>query len=168
MFVGKKEILPRNHKRLSNLIHKLRTSGIDKYRFVPGNLEYNTVKVMNEIINDEGLQLHRISIKNLPNTFKSEINDQLEQFIDKITTEFKEIEKNKNIKAIKQAFIDNEKKLTREKNIPEDDDLEIISGYVRHAHDGRKKIVSEDEHFWGYAELILNNFDIEVIREREC
>lgn len=52
--------------------------------------------------------------------------------------------------------------------MPQDDDLKIIAGYFKYDCDENKYLISEDEHFWGYADLILKNFNIYVVKEWEC
>ncbi|PIN72146.1 hypothetical protein COV21_03095, partial [Candidatus Woesearchaeota archaeon CG10_big_fil_rev_8_21_14_0_10_45_5] len=65
-------------------------------------------------------------------------------------------------------FVENERQLKKEKNIPEDDDFKIIAGYINAFDENCKLFITEDEHFWGYSDLISSNFKINVIKEWEC
>lgn len=73
-----------------------------------------------------------------------------------------------DIASIKLFFIRHERKLKKERNLPEDDDLEIIAGYVGYDCSGEKHLISQDEHFWRYKDLISNEFRIIVTEEWNC
>mgnify|MGYP006306611533 CR=1 FL=1 len=102
----------------------------------------------------------------------NDINETLKQELKRYET----IPRGKNIREIKQLFKDNEKELEKTKriipgrrqyeNIPEDEDLEIIDGF-RTFKGSEKHLVSDDEHFWGYKELISTHFQIEVNKEKD-
>ncbi len=94
--------------------------------------------------------------------------DQLSDFYAQILPEFQEITKDNNIGYLKILFTKNVKLLVKEPKIPEDDDLKILSGYCSFQYSGDKHLISEDEHFWGYAELIESNLGIRVVKEWEC
>ena len=102
---------------------------IKKYKFVPTDVNDKIMKVANDLIANEQINLH--IFKGLGLTFKEKVIDQLEQFSNKIDEEFHCIEKDEDINAIKTVFENNEKELKREKNMPEDDDLMIIAGYKK-------------------------------------
>jgi len=151
-----------NHSKLKTTINKLDKHNISKFRFVPSeNIESNIIKVANQILKGYNIQM-------LGNTFKIEIIEQLEEFNKKIHKDFNEILKEDNIKRIKDIFINNERELKKEKNIPEEDDLKIIAGYLKYKCEGNKIFITEDEHFWRYDDIILNNFKIHVVKEWEC
>ena len=67
-----------------------------------------------------------------------------------------------------QTFENNLLKLNKEDNMPQDDDLKIIAGYCKYECSGNKYLITEDEHFWGYADLIIKNFNIHTVKEWEC
>ena len=93
---------------------------------------------------------------------------QLKNFINSTINEYETIEKDDNINAIKEIFQNNERGLKKETNIPEDDDMKIIAGYKKYECEGKKYFITEDEHFWGYSDLILDHFNIHVIEEWKC
>lgn len=163
MFFDKEKLVHRNFSKLNQLINKLDFEGINKYKFDPSDFESNIIKVANEYLSKEGNQVTILGV-----TLKVQILDQLNDFIEKKIADFKSINKNDDIGAVKQVFLDNEKELTKKGNIPEDDDLKIISGFDKFISSGRKFLISEDEHFWGYDDLIEENFNINVIKEWEC
>jgi len=162
IFFQKKILTARNYNKLKLLIDKLTMQDIPKFRFVPAeNIEDNIMKVANQIL--EGYNIQMLGI-----VFKTEIIDQLTEFNDQIRKEFLEIVKDGDIYGIKQTFESNLKELNKEDNMPQDDDLKIIAGYSRYECDGNKYLITEDEHFWGYGDLILKNFNIYVVKEWEC
>jgi len=164
IFFEEQTLTPRNHNAIKTTIQKLKNNGIMPCRFVPSeNLDQNIIKVANQIIMDRGIE-----ISSLGSTFKAQLVGQLEEFGDKIRENFEEIKKHDEIEHIKQIFIDNEKDLTKSRNIPEDDDLRVIAGYMKHPCEGNKYLISEDEHFWGYKDLILGKFNIRVVEEWKC
>lgn len=156
-FVGK-VIAHENCSKLNTLLVYLRNKNISYYRFVPANnFEVNSIHSYNQILQKVG------NVQILGEVFRKEMLDQLELFYDKLKDEFKEMEKGKDIEKIKLIFINNEKELKKERNIPEDDDLKIISGYMN--YNEAKYFISEDEHFWGYRDLIFKEFGIEIVEE---
>jgi len=162
-FFSKDKLTHRNHSKLKSFIGKLDFKGISKYRFEPLNLGINIIKFAEELLAKEGNQ-----ITILGQTLKSQITDQLEEFSEDMMINFKKILKDENIGSIKELFINNEKELKRSKNIPEDDDLKVIAGYYNFNCEGKKYLISEDEHFWGYDDLIFDNFNIKIVKEWEC
>lgn len=166
IFVGKDELNSKNFFKLNLLINRLNSLKINKFRFVPSTIKDNIVKVANKLIEDEGINIHRF--RNLAYSFKAGVIDQLEQFGENIKDNFEEIKKKEDIDFIKTVFTDNEKELKKEGNIPEDDDLMIIAGYVNYKSEGEKYLITEDEHFWGYKDLILNEFNIIITEEWDC
>lgn len=162
IFFQKKILTARNYNKLKLLIDKLTIQDISKFRFVPAeNIEDNTIKVANQILEGYNIQM-------LGNVFKAEITDQLTEFNGQIRKEFLEIVKDEEIYGIKPTFESNLKELSKEDNMPQDDDLKIIAGYCKYECGGNKYLITEDEHFWGYSDLILKNFNIYVVKEWEC
>ncbi len=152
----------KNYPKLKSFADKLNKHNNPKFRFVPAeNIEDNIIKAANQILEGYNIQMLKI-------TFKTEIMDQLIEFNEKIKNEFGEIQKDDNISKIKQIFITNPKKLCKDQNIPQDDDLKIIAGYCIYKCDKDKYLISGDEHFWGYSDLIAKNFNIYVVKEWEC
>ena len=162
IFFQEKILTARNYHKLKLLIDKLAGNGVPKFRFVPAeNIDDNIIKVANQILEGYNVQM-------LGTVFKVEIIDQLTDFNDQIRKGFREILKDEDVNRIKQIFGNNLRKLSKEDNMPQDDDLKIIAGYYKHACDGNKYLISEDEHFWEYSDLILKNFNIYVVKEWEC
>lgn len=163
VFFREKNIYPRNYTAVRKLVDSLDHKTIPKHRFVPANFESNAIKMVNQII--ENKDYH---VQMLGETFRAQILDQIEEFYDKITNIFKDIMKDDDITHIRKVFVDNERNLKKEKNIPEDDDLKIISGYIKFEGVCKKLFITEDEHFLGYSDLLLKNFKINVINESDC
>ena len=162
IFFQKKILTSRNYPKLKLLIDRLAGNGIPKFRFVPDeNIDNNIIKVANQLLEGYNVQMLR-------NVFKVEIMDQLTGFNEQIRKEFMEILKDEDVNRIKQIFGNNLRELSKEDNMPQEDDLKIIAGYNKHDCDGNKYLISEDEHFWGYSDLILKNFNIYVVKEWEC
>jgi len=162
MFFDKDRLVHKHYSKLKTFVNRLDSKSIPKYRFEPLNISYNIVKAANDLLAAQG------EIRMLGMTFKAEIIDQLEEFSEDVMKKFEVILKNEIIDSIKKIFTDNEKKLIKDKNIPGDDDLKIIAGYHDFDSGGKKYLISEDEHFWGYDDLIFNNFNIRVVKEWEC
>jgi len=163
IFFDKDNLVHKNFPKLNQLMNRLDFRGINKYLFEPSNLESNIIKVANEYLSKEGNQ-----VIILGPTLKAQIIEQLNDFIEKKIDEFLTIKKDDDINTIKQIFLDNAKNLKKQGDMPQDDDLKIISGFNKFISTGRKFLISEDEHFWGYIDLIKNNFNINVIKEWEC
>ena len=162
IFFKESILTAKNYSKLKTFIDKLSEHNIPKFRFVPAeNMEQNTIKVANQLLEGYSIQM-------LKNVFKVEIMDQLTGFNERIKDEFNEIQKDDDIEKIKQIFVSNPRKLSKDEDIPQDDDLKIIAGYNKYGCEGGKYLISEDEHFWGYTDLILNNFNIRVVKEWEC
>ena len=162
IFFQEKILTARNYDKLKLLIDKLKKYGVQKFRFVPAeNIEENIIKVAIQIL--EGY-----NVKMLGTVFKVEIIDQLKDFNDQIRNGFREILKEGDIGRIKQIFGNNLRELSKKDNMPQDDDLKIIISYYEYEGDGNKYLISEDEHFWGYSDLILKNFNIYIVKEWEC
>lgn len=166
VIVGKNKLQSKGFAKLNSLINKLNELNIKKYKFVPTDVNDKIVKVAGDLIADAQISLH--VFKGFGLTFKEKVIDQLEQFSIKIDEEFHCVEKDENISTIKTFFENNLESLKREKNMPEDDDLMIIAGYKKQSCDGKKYLISKDEHFWGYKDLILNEFSIKVVAEWNC
>ena len=162
IYFEKKILTTRNYPKLKLFVDKLAKHNLPKYRFVPAeNIEDNIMKVANQILEGYNIQM-------LGTVFKVEVIDQLTEFYDQIKKEFLEIIKDEEIDGIKQTFESNLRELSKEDDMPQDDDLKIIAGYHKYECDGNKYLITEDEHFWGYSDLILKNFNIYVVKEWEC
>jgi DNA polymerase elongation subunit (family B) len=161
--IGKDFLETRNSSKINLMVSKLDSSKIPKYKFIPSNFETNIVKVARQLIENE-----KIDVSWLPKTFESEVIGQLEEFSFDIEKNYQNINKSEDITSIKQFFTSNEKELKKERNLPEDDDLMILSGYKQFETDLKKNLISADEHFWGYDDLIENEFNIFVVKEGEC
>ena len=160
--LGKSKLSHKNYFKLSQFIQKLNKSNLKKFRFVPSNADIAIIGFVNQLIVETGITIP------LPSAFKAEVNEQIYQYTQSINQDFIEIQKENEIKGIKTIFVQNEKMLKKGKNIPETEDLEIIAGYQKHICEGNKYFISEDEHFWGYKDLIKNNFNICIIEEWNC
>jgi len=142
--------------------------GISPSRFVPcERFDENIMKVADELIQETG-----ISVPFLPKPFKIEVIDSLKRFTDSLTL-WNKIKKNANFSDIKKFFQNNERSLKKAKsgrytNIPEDDDCSILAGLKEFIWTGPKIIITEDEHFWGYDDLIFRDHGITIIKEWEC
>lgn len=155
-------LLQRNHDKVKKLISALGKANIPRYKFMSASLENNMVEAVNQLFEEIGYN------GILGRAFKGDILEQIEASRNQLENEFINIEKIDNISDIKEIFTQNERELNKEKNIPEDDDMMIIAGYKVFSSIGKKFLISEDEHFWGYQDIILSNFDINVIKEKEC
>lgn len=132
-------------------------------KFVPSeNFDENLFRSYNELLGKQG------NVQMLGTSFKKEMLEQLEKFYEELSKEFMDIEKDENISSIKTFFVDNQRPLTKNPKIPEDDDLKIISAYSNHDCSGKKLFISEDEHFWGYTDLIENEYGFTIVKEWEC
>ncbi|MCK5283249.1 MAG: hypothetical protein KAK00_07610 [Nanoarchaeota archaeon] len=151
-----------NYKKLRNLSENLKKKNVKKHRFIPSNIETSIIKVGNELLSKCGY------VQMLGTTFKSKVLIQLKDFVDSTIDGYEEIEKNDNINDAKRIFLVNERELKKGTNIPEDDDFKIIAGYQKYEYGGKKYFITEDEHFWGYSDLILDNFEIHIIEEWRC
>ena len=152
----------KNHSQLDNLLCYLRKNNHNRARFIPNeNFEANLFKSYNQLLEKQG------NVMILGITFKKEILDQLTKFYSEVLPEFMEISKSEDITNVKAIFNTNPEPLKKYPKIPEDDDLKIIAGYCESRCSGYKYLISEDEHFWGYSELIDTNFKIKVVKEWE-
>ena len=162
IFFAKSILTERNHHKIKTAVQRLDFKDIKKWRFVPSeNTQSNIIKVANKLLEGYNIQM-------LPKIFKAQIIEQLEEFSRDIPLTFDEIKKNDEITEIKEIFVTNERVLKREKNIPEDDDMKIISGYIKIGTEKEKFLITEDEHFWGSSDLIAENFRIIIIEEWRC
>ena len=159
-FFDKTKIFPKNHAILKRFIELLDSNKCMKCIFVPGNFEINVKKVMNELLKEYNIQMFCV--------LKMEIIKQLQEFIQSVHYDFFQINKDEKIASVLLVFVENQKTLRKPDSIPSDDDLKIIAGYNNFSCTGGKYLISEDEHFWGYADVILKHFDIIVIKEWEC
>jgi len=157
-----KEFFSKNHYKLNKLISALESNEIPKYKFFPGNFDAHILERVEEILAERGV--NPLMFDNL----RTGLIIQLEEFIQAINTSYQNINKSDDITLIRKIFHDNEKKLKRGSNIPEDDDCKILAGYQKIDCSGIKYLISADEHFWGYDDLIAKNCSINVVSEREC
>jgi hypothetical protein len=160
----KKDILTSdNFDKLITLSDKLRK--MKKYRFVPfKNLDFRTRKVVVQLIEKAGVNLMMVKRSHL---LEAELITQVKEFTDEIEG-FEEIERCEDIDDIKSFFKRNERELKKENNLPEDEDMEILSGYINFNGGGEKHLITQDEHFWRYKDLILEEFKITVVEEWNC
>jgi hypothetical protein len=165
-FYDKQNLVHGHYDILKEFISKLDLKKIPKYRFEPSNIKQNALKVANELLIKQGNQI--LVLGTMGSVLKAQLIDQLEEFKDTISSEFKTILKKDEINSIKNIFVNNKRELTKESDIPENDDLKIIAGYIDLECESSKYLISDDEHFWGYKDLIKNNFGINVIEEWSC
>jgi len=163
IFFGKDFIAHKNFNQLSTLLKHLRDKNKTRAKFIPAeNFDRNLLRSYDELLSKQG------AVQMLKEPFKKEMLDQLEEFYEDLNSEFIDIQKNDNIRSIKTFFIANERQLKKQPKIPEDDDLKIISAYCQQACTGQKYLISEDEHFWGYDDLIEAEYGFTVVKEWEC
>lgn len=144
-----------NCDKLLALVDKIKAK--DKpYRFVPGLKAFT--KVISELLEGGSMVMM--------NVFRNEIKISLDRFWNSLS-DWGEISRVEDCDDVLEVFKENEEELTKAENIPEREDCEIIAGYK--AIEAKEKIlISEDEHFWGYKELIKKEFGIEVVEEWDC
>ncbi len=159
-FDGKEKLYSKNYLKLKKLIGKLNQNNIDMHRFVPSNMDSRIVKVVKGYTSGVNLSMLRV--------LESELLNQIEEFKEQIISEFKDIEKNQDIIQIEEIFRNNVKLLVKDKKVPETEDMEIISGYYQYNTPQKKYLISADEHFWGYKDIILTHFKIIVVEEWFC
>lgn len=171
IFVGQNKITHKDHEKIDSLITILKKHGIPRYKFIPTTMKDKILYVAGQRIENTGLDLQRI--KGFKRNFKAFIIDELEKFSSEIDEQFDVIEKDNDIDYLKELFKENERELKKgrekkEKNISEDDDLSILKGLMNKEVEGKKYLISHDEHFWGYKDLIKGNSSIIVIEEWNC
>ncbi|MFP4190138.1 MAG: hypothetical protein ACLFSL_03820, partial [Candidatus Woesearchaeota archaeon] len=106
---------------------------------------------------------------------RMDIISQVDTFMEEIRTGFKEIRKSNDYDDIKTFFQENERDLAksarnpeRYSNIPEDDDCSILAALRDLSTDKEKLLISADEHFWGYDDIILYTHNIKIVKESNC
>jgi len=162
-FGGKSHLRWKNYYHLASAMAKLNSLNMPKFRFVPSeNLEKNIIKVALQLLEAQGVNILMLTV------VRADIIDQLSDFKEQIEQQFKDITKDNDIGAIQEIFRKNQRMLKKGSSIPGDDDLKIIAGYVRFPSAGQKYLITEDEDFWGYKDIIMNNFRIHVIEEWNC
>ncbi|MFH0752871.1 MAG: hypothetical protein V1914_04750 [archaeon] len=164
---NKEEIAAKNFEKLSSFIALLNTNKIAPYRFIPDDmLNNNLLNSMNGLIETNG-----INVTMLPDVFKMQLIDQVQEFFNSLSN-FEFIHKKEDYTAIKEFFKINERRLSKSErgysNIPEPDDCKILAGFIEHQSEGDKFLITEDEHFWGYTDLIKEAYNVQVIPEWEC
>lgn len=152
-------ICHRNCGKIRDLIDRLEKKGHVVYRFVPTNHERNIIRVVEGLLGETTIMTH---------VLKSTLLEQLYEYVEEVSNRFQEIVKDEDIGSYKRIFRENERELTKPRNIPEDDDLSVLAGYVSFLCGGERYLVSEDEHFWGYADLISRHWGVTVVKEWEC
>lgn len=166
----KDKICSKNREKIRLLIDSLEKKEMYPFRFVPSNnLERNLLKVAENLI--------KSNIQNpslMPDIFYIETVNHLKSFLEKIKN-FKDISKSDNFTSVRTFFQTNERELIKNRqpqytNIPEDDDCKILMGLYEHEVDGEceKHLITADEHFWRYSDLIESTYGILVVKEWEC
>lgn len=158
---GIDKLCSENFKKLKKLSGELDNKEIPKYRFIPSNVESNMIKATEKLISQ-----HEITF--LLDELKENILKQLEDLFKQIVKEYSIIEKADEFSSIQELFIKNERPLKRRGNIPEDDDCKILKALESFECEGIKYIITEDEHFWGYKDMILSELRITAIEEWRC
>jgi len=158
-FFGKKSLKHRHQTKLKECCDKLNSRQWKKYRFESSTIKDNILSFVNTLIEKEGNQVRFIS------SLQTMFFDQTEKFLSSINRNFQLIPIDRDIIQLREVFEKNEINLKREKNQPEDSDLHILKGYSLFITEGGKILISFDEHFWGYHELIKGELDINVIPE---
>lgn len=148
-----KSLKHENYDKIKTLLDALKDKGKKPYRFMPSKI--NIVKQAQELI-PKGT--------NIVHVLGKEITKSIKKFMDELN-DWETIERKTDIDEIKKLFLENEKELKKDPNIPEDEDLEILAGYKYFETNNQKIIISEDEHFWGYHELIRNNLNMHAYPE---
>jgi len=151
-----------NFIKLNDFSNYLKSNKNIPYRFIPSNFEKNSIRVAKELLAKKSI--NPLMVRGL----NSKIIDYLNEFSEKVKQDFQTIQKSDNITNLKHLFTKSEQKLTREGNIPEDDDLKIMKGYEEFCCLGKKLLISMDEHFWGYKDLIFKELGIIIIPEWDC
>jgi len=170
-FNGKEKFKSKNKKRINEFLFKLSEKQIMPLRFTNEqnsiwypDLERRTRKIINK-----WLHPYDLTFETVGGIFSANIVLQMEDFFDEINDKFESIIKSKeDISPIKTFFEINEKELTKQDNIPEDEDCEIILTYYNYKAEKDKYLISADEHFWGYKEEIKKEFNINVVEEWLC
>lgn len=163
IFFQKEFIAHKNFKQLNLLLEHLRDKNKIRAKFVPNeNFDENLFISYNDLLGKQG------NVQMLGASFKKEMLEQLEKFYEGLSKEFINIKKDENISSLKTFFVNNQRLLAKHQKIPEDDDLKIIAAYSNYGCKGKKFFISEDEHFWGYDDLIENKYGFIVVTEWEC
>ena len=159
-FLNKKELISDNYSKLIALNTQLDNKGCNKFMFIPSNFENIAIKIVKKMLGD----LNPTMVRGL----NTQLIDRLNEFTNSVKDKFQPISKVEAIRDLKALFVANKEELKREGNIPEDDDLSIMKGYEEHISDQDKLLISHDEHFWGYKQLIQDHLNIVIIPEWNC
>ncbi|MBW2976003.1 hypothetical protein KY347_01000 [Candidatus Woesearchaeota archaeon] len=167
---NKDRICTKNNKKLKALLNALNDKRIYPYKFVPShNFERKLFEVAETLIED-----NNINVNFLPDTFRKETIDHLKFFYESLE-DFKDIKKSENFSSVKSFFQANARPLKKSQkpkysNIPEDDDCMILAGLAEHTSNGdvKKYLITSDEHFWGYRDLIDSKYNILIVEEWLC
>jgi hypothetical protein len=155
----------RNYRKLTNLRKAILHSGRKPYYFQPSEIETSALSASYDLIEfhintkEAGLLRHNIA-KKLLQIVKVELNA--------ILKDFKEIQKSEDFQDLKRYFKENERQLSKDQNLPEDEDFRIMAGFCVFDCKGIKVLISEDEHFWAYEDILKEKCDIRVVKEWEC
>lgn len=168
LFSNRQKITTQNYEKLNSLLKALRDDEIKPYKFIPSNnLSRNLFQAAVQLMEDNSL-----NVNFLPDTFSKETIDHLNSFYSFIQDDFEDITKSDDFISIKLFFQNNERTLRKSRrpeytNIPEDDDCMILAGLYEYqiGNDGEKHLISADEHFWGYDDLIKVNYGIIIVKE---
>lgn len=159
----------RNHDSLNVLLDTMKSSKITPYRFVPSNIGRNLNKAIIDLYVDKGLPNPVANFM-----IKADIANSIIHHMSILSSDFININKTNDFQDVKSNFMANQKPLTKTqknptyKDVPEDDDCNIIKSLFDYISDEEKFIVSEDEHFWGYKQLIQDSYGIIVYKEELC
>lgn len=152
---GLGELKHKNYDKLIALLDRINKLGLQPHRFVPHYLNKNIFNV----INDFTAGTHSI----MQMVLQKEVSDALKRFWTTLEG-WGKIHRSDDPAPVKRVFEANEQQLKKRDNIPEDEDCTIIGGYAM-IDSSEKLLVSEDEHFWGYADVIERQWGIQVIAE---
>mgnify|MGYP001603958310 FL=1 len=159
-FFDNKEVLRKPHcEKVNNLLFTLTSKSINKYRFEREDFEQTCLGAINKLVSGT-LVLNDWIRKDFMNQF----NTQLQNIISSFST----IKPAEDIADIKKYFLKNRRRLTKINNMPEDSDLGIMKALSLHDCKDKKVIISEDEHFWGYKDLLDKNYGFIVVEEWNC
>jgi hypothetical protein len=165
---GKSVLKSRNHDKIATLLSGIRTQGRTPHRFIPSsNLDHHLFLVGEELIETAGLSSAVMMFKTLKITILDQLNEHLSTIQGWAT-----IEKCPDFEDVHDLFISNERPLTKAKrgcsNIPEDDDCKILKGLMKFQTSDDKLLITADEHFWGYKDIIQSVCSIHIVEEWAC
>ncbi len=154
---------PKNAADLRKVLDAIHASGQRPLRFIPApNLERHLIRQAQELVGNA-------TFLSLP--AQKEFIDQLRTFVSTLPVLFEEITKDPKVSDLRTWFSENKRPLKKMQNgysaVPEDDDLSILQAYSTYP-ERQRILISADEHFWGYADIITPKLDIHVVEEWRC